>query len=686
MMANVNSPGDLFPNGMPKAAAASIGVRRTLELMHKLFPDECAQAKPALNTLKVDGADSRWTDNLGREGDVADLFVLLGAGSRDECEILLRELIRTGRDSNPTPVGQIGASEVTKESNVTPPSSHASHVGVAGAVTLLRAIHGDACACHARLLSAVETNDAGTEWSALGHVGDAIDLFARVSGQTRADAEGELEHVLSRLGEAERAQFAPDAPPSLALAEGPFPVDALPGRLRNLVADLAEVFEVPTELPGAMILGAVSAALGRGLRLNSVRGLSVFGNIFVLAGFTSGFGKSVLSGFLFKPLHECQHELLEEHKHGEPVRLGALASIQKRLATAEQSSDRAGVPKLSADELAALRREEDQLRIQRESPRILVEDATTEALAVLLAKHGECLASITADARTVIQNLKGKYGTEGRTNEDLYLKCYSSEPFFQDRIGRGALNLKAPVLTITWMTQPDYFDEVFATQGLQDSGFMCRVLSVRVEASLLPDGEESSVSPEVLATYGELMRSLLKAYNRHEGEPYLISPTPSAAAIMRTFARGIRQLVATTELAHVASFPARWAENAWRIALVLHAATHGDSAHAQPVSEQTAESAVRIMTWFAAHQHELLMANLKSKDNEKFAFALDFVNQSPGGVRPRDLFRKRQALFRTITEATRILNALEEERRITSQKVHKGYSYHRLVVPPRAGR
>ncbi len=220
--------------------------------------------------------------------------------------------------------------------------------------------------------------------------------------------------------------------------------------------------------------------------------------------------------------------------------------------------------------------------------------------------------------------------------------------------------------------------------ALRLRGFMCRVVPVRVEHSVIMSDDDRAVPREVLAAYSDLMKSLLKTYNRHEGEPYLISPTPSAAAVMRKFAGGVRQLTATTELGHVASFPARWAENAWRIALVLHAATHGDSAHTQLVSEQTAESAVRIMTWFAAHQRELLMVNLKSKDNEKFAFALDFVNQSPGGVRPRDLHRKKQTLYRTIAEAARILNALEEERRVTSQKAHKGYICHRLPVPPRA--
>jgi hypothetical protein len=61
-----------------------------------------------------------------------------------------------------------------------------------------------------------------------------------------------------------------------------------------------------------------------------------------------------------------------------------------------------------------------------------------------------------------------------------------------------------------------------------------------------------------------------------------------------------------SELRDVASFTVRWAENAYRVALVLHAGLQGADAHNHPIHGETAASAIRIIQWFEAELLQIL--------------------------------------------------------------------------------
>jgi hypothetical protein len=52
------------------------------------------------------------------------------------------------------------------------------------------------------------------------------------------------------------------------------------------------------------------------------------------------------------------------------------------------------------------------------------------------------------------------------------------------------------------------------------------------------------------------------------------------------------------ELRDISPFAARWCENAWRIAVCLHAAKYVDRAASNSLEMETAEKAIQIMDWF----------------------------------------------------------------------------------------
>ena len=70
--------------------------------------------------------------------------------------------------------------------------------------------------------------------------------------------------------------------------ETPFPADVLPAPFRNLAEATASAYRVPLVLPAVAGLTVASAALGKGLRLQSADGRYLNGNLYTLLSADSG--------------------------------------------------------------------------------------------------------------------------------------------------------------------------------------------------------------------------------------------------------------------------------------------------------------------------------------------------------------------------------------------------------------
>jgi hypothetical protein len=88
--------------------------------------------------------------------------------------------------------------------------------------------------------------------------------------------------------------------------------------------------------------------------------------------------------------------------------------------------------------------------------------------------------------------------------------------------------------------------------------------------------------------------------------------------MMRDYANEIvRRRKRDGDLADVSIYAARWAENAWRLAEVLHAALHGGDAWRETLSADTADKAVRLMRWFSAQQLRILAAGREDRQMKR---------------------------------------------------------------------
>jgi len=163
-------------------------------------------------------------------------------------------------------------------------------------------------------------------------------------------------------------------------------------------------------LVGPCLLGIVSAALGAGLAVQSGPNRITRGNIYMILSAVSGTGKSETFRHCAGPFLTYEQEMVEAWQRSEQPGLLAdrdiaqadLASLKKRLQS--DSCDRQAVrTELSQAQLKLA--EIERLLV---GPSLSCEDVSTEMLAVKLATNQEQLASLSADARGVADNILGR--------------------------------------------------------------------------------------------------------------------------------------------------------------------------------------------------------------------------------------------------------------------------------------
>jgi hypothetical protein len=389
----------------------------------------------------------------------------------------------------------------------------------------------------------------------------------------------------------------------------PFPFDALPSAMADMIAAVSRTERVPLALPAVCALGVVSAAIGAGLEVASGPNRVTRANLFLLGSAESGSGKSETFRLIAAPLVDHQARLLETWKQKISPQLQAeirvldkeIGSLEKKAAKATDPTERDRM----LGELEYKLARKDEMTARAAMPCIIAQDVTTERLAVLLRDNREVVFSASADARKLVDNLMGRYNPGKTTDESLYLQAYSGDFVRVDRQGRDAIVLNKPCLALCWFVQPDLLATMLDEQSLSVSGFLPRLFVCHTNAAPRRiEGEAQILSESVRVQWTQLVGDLLAAFHSAD-KPQRITPTPAAVAVFTDFHNRIVDRRAA-DLADVGAFAARYAENAWRLAVVLHAAQWAGEAGSESLTAETAANAVRVVEWFAASQLDIL--------------------------------------------------------------------------------
>lgn len=471
-----------------------------------------------------------------------------------------------------------------------------------------------------------------------------------------------------------QAQVAPEN----AVSTRPFPTDALGPMLARFVREVARVERVPEGLVACCALGILSGTLGKQLRGRLLPDKITPGNLYILAAARSGVGKSETARHCDGPLLSYSEERLDAWKRDVlPGLLAEKEMLQEQKRKLNRTA-KAGMPAEAEyslrDRLTTLQKKLDEIEDKLVEPRLITEDVTTQRLGMLLHVNQQQLCVLSRDAGDVVNNLLGRNHKIVATDESLYLKGFSLDPLTVDRVGRPSVQLREPCLAVLLLTQPDKLDRLLRHPSLRDGGLMPRFLSYQSEAP--PQHIGLNMTPMDLVVqkeYAELLNSLLRSFRCSNTDPVFVDATPEAKGALVNYHNQVvdrRQHGPTS----FEGFAARHAEQACRIALVLHAADHGPDAGNHPLDVGCASRGIEIAEWFAAEQLALLTsgtARSEAKLKEAVVALAQEAKFASSGISARDVQRAR--LVEQAVQAMDCLDDLVTEGRLE------------LVPPPQKG-
>lgn len=394
-----------------------------------------------------------------------------------------------------------------------------------------------------------------------------------------------------------------------------FPLDALPDTARNMAEEIVKAALVPDSLAAITTLGILSASIGGGILIDSGAARITPANLFFLAIAESGTGKGRSFSMAARTFQKIEaKEAAHWRSNVLPGMKADLRLIEKDIKKMEKSADKetqAIARDIIRMELSELEKRKAELEtLIAVEPGFSVADITKEKLAMTLEHQpGQALASLSPEGRGVIDVLMGKYGKGNNSDEDLYCSAYCREVVKVSRVGRESVHLTTPCLAVLWMIQPDKARKLTESEAVTESGLLPRFLicDSKAEAQDEPDIPHTPHAA-TLEEWDELIADLIEGTRAKGNTPAIIQAEPKArarliaftnASIRRTHKKG-------GDLRDIRAFPSRWGENAWRLALVLHAAKYGREAGKRNLEEDTARRAVEIVEWFSEEQLSIL--------------------------------------------------------------------------------
>jgi Protein of unknown function (DUF3987) len=492
--------------------------------------------------------------------------------------------------------------------------------------------------------------------------GDCVDWLDARDSQTSEAITAELLALVKNaevIRDARNGKSDSTELPEAAQAQ-PFPLHCLPPGCEAMARAVCETVRVLESLPGCCVLGILSAAVGAGLQVRSGANRVTRGNLYILPSAESGSGKSETFRHLAKPFLQFEAERWKTWKV--EILPGLLAerdileseidNLKKQAGKADDAVERGEIRSQLEEKKAAL----EEIEIKLRAPVLTCEDITSQKLAELLAHNAEQLASLSADASEIVNVLLGRYNKLDRTDASVYLKAFTGDYCKVDRKNSEPVLLQSPCLSALWLTQPDKLESLLAERSLSDGGLIPRILTCHTHCDareIVKDAPEIPASVE--NDYTNLVRTLIETY-RLADEPFTIELTSEALDAMNAHYNAIVKR-RRSDLRDVTIYAARWNEQAWRIAVCLHAGLHGAHAHEHTLELDTAKRAIELADWFAAQQLEILSASREKARREIWDEVLSLLADRPEGIRASDVYRAR--IVRTADEAHTLLAAME---------------------------
>ncbi len=442
-----------------------------------------------------------------------------------------------------------------------------------------------------------------------------------------------------------------------------FPVETLPGVIRDYVLTVSESLQISNDFGAVAALGTLATALQGKFIVVGKKDWAEPINLYTLIVANPSEMKSTALKLFTYPItaYESRENKTRRSEISRSINIQAkLKNDLERLLASKKSTAR---------EIEDKQNEIDSHEVVSEI-RLIADDITVEALASLMKDNRGRMSLISSEGG-IFESLKGRYNSTVQI--DLLLKAFNglNDEFRIDRKGRPAEYIENPTLSILLATQPQVLTELMDDSAFRGRGFHSRFLFSWPKSSVGFRKIKTEPIPEKYKTrYEKLIDDCLK-FNPEKTIPLILSP--EADELMNQF-RAWREPRLIESLEAIEDWAGKLHGAILRISGLLHIAHTYENENCFDnniaVSEKTMRSAIIIGRYFLEHAKKCFSVSGDS-DMEKAKYVLDKIlkNGFYSVVPVRTLQRKCCAL-KSKDELLKRLEVLKEYDylRITHEK------------------
>lgn len=383
-----------------------------------------------------------------------------------------------------------------------------------------------------------------------------------------------------------------------------FPVNALPRVLRKWVSEESEATQTPPDMAALLALAVCAASLAKRVEIQAWDGWCEPCNLYVAAILDPANRKSAVFADATRPLCEFERALQESSAEDVAVRESEYRQLQKRLAKLEKTAAEHRDENIREAASREARSAAEKLAVLSppQLPTLIVDDATSEKLAILLEANGERMACMSAEGG-VFDLMAGKYSKSGLTDLNVHLKGHSGDSLSVQRVSRPAVNLQAPALTMAFAIQPEVIRGIAGNPAFRGRGLLGRFLYAMPKSWI---GHRKigtrPVSPSVSRSYANLVTSLAGLQPKSDNRPQKLLLSTKARTEFKELCEWIESELGSGTLEMMRDWGGKLAGTTLRVAGLLHYAGHGiEAAPNRKITARTIGRAQRIAKWAIPH-------------------------------------------------------------------------------------
>jgi replicative DNA helicase len=468
-----------------------------------------------------------------------------------------------------------------------------------------------------------------------------IDLGIRLA---HSDADpAVLAHLAGELASASVGEggWTPPIPMGAVGMLPAFPIEVLPGWLGEYVGTVATATQTPPDLAGMLALAVLASVAAGAVEVQPRPGWQEPLCLFVAVGMDAGARKSSVFTAMTRPLADFERQQATAALPGitETATLRRIA--EQAAAHAEATASKAPLERAEEAQAEAVARAAEAARlVVPPLPRWLVDDATPEALAGLLATYGRI--ALLSPEGDVFDQMADRYNQTSGPNLGVYLKGHAGDLLKVDRRGRPPEYVQRPCLTIGLAVQPEVLRGLAGRPGFGGRGLLARFL-YSLPASLVGQRQPGAppVPPPVAERYARELQALAASLTIPAGQdPTVLTLDPAAEELLLGFEQRLEPRLAagSGDLAQLAGWAAKLAGATCRLAGLLQLAGHLRDGWARPIAADTLAAAIRLAGYLVEHARAVfdLMGADRRLDDARWL--LDWITRTS-----RSQFSRRDA-------------------------------------------